>query len=151
MQRSSDNRLEGNVSKVFKSLTVGRWKHIEAEPYKKESGSYKGMTRFELVGKRGESPHFHTRYFEIDPEGYSSFEQHEHEHVVMVLRGSGQVRIGCDIIELAGGDLVYIRPNDPHQFLNTGSDEPFGFICMVNAERDRPVSVDGAESCEICQ
>jgi ribulose-bisphosphate carboxylase large chain len=42
-----------------------------------------------LSGKRGESQRFHVRYFEIAPGGYSTLEKHEHEHVVIPIRGRG--------------------------------------------------------------
>jgi len=146
-----EKRISGNISKVFRAISPGRWKHIQSEPYKKDTSSYKGITRYELIGKRGESPLFHTRYFEIEKGGYSTYEKHEHEHVVMVVRGAGEVKLGCRHLELNEGDFAYISPSDPHQFLNPSSDEPFGFICTVNAERDRPVSMDGQESCAICE
>lgn len=143
--------IEGNFSKIFKQIEPGKWRHIAPEPYKKETRSYKGVTRYELVGKRGESTAFHTRYFEIEKDGYSSYERHEHEHVVVVMRGSGEVRLGCRYIALGKGDVIYVSPQDAHQFLNRDSDEPFGFLCTVHAVRDRPVAVDGNEYCEICE
>jgi len=150
-QDSDGEKISGNISKVFYSLSKGRWKHIQAESYKKDTSSYQGMSRYELVGKRGESLLFHTRYFEIEKGGFSTYERHDHEHVVMVVRGSGEVKLGCRHLNLAEGDVVYVRPGDGHQFLNRTSDEPFGFICIVNAERDRPVAIDGQESCAICE
>ena len=151
MMSEADSRIFGNFSKIIKGSGEGRWKHIPQEPYKRETDSYKGVTRYELIGKRGETPLFHTRYFEIEKGGYSSYEKHQHEHVVMVIRGKGEVRLGCKYLALEKGDLVYISPDDSHQFLNPDSDVPFGFICMVNAERDIPVSLDGLETCEICE
>jgi ribulose-bisphosphate carboxylase large chain len=38
------------------------------------------------------------------------------------------------------GDVAYVAPNEPHQFRARG-DEPFGFFCVVDADRDRPVSL----------
>ena len=140
-----------NISKIFRSTTKGDWNHIPLEPYKKDGGDYKGITRRELIGKRGESTRFHMRYFEIEKGGYSTLEHHEHEHVVYVVRGSGEVRLGCRIYDLKPGDVVYVSPDDPHQFLNPSGEEPFGFLCMVNAERDRAQAVDGSGFCEICE
>ena len=140
-----------NVSKIFRSAAPGDWQHIPVEPYKKNSDSYKGITRRELIGKRGESTAFHMRYFEIEKGGYSTLEKHHHEHAVMVVRGHGQVRIGCQMTDLGPGDVVYVSPDDPHQFLNLDHQDPFGFLCIVNAERDRPQMVDGNGFCEICE
>jgi len=46
--------------------------------------------------------------------------------------------------------VVYIAPGDPHQFRNDEGDEPFGFLCIVNAERDRPQGAD-VRYCPICE
>ncbi len=41
------------------------------------------------------------------------------------------------------GDVCYTSPWDVHQFAcPEGATEPFGFFCIVNAERDKPVLVD---------
>ena len=143
--------LMENVSKIFRAIGKGHWAHIPVEPYKKNTDAYQGITRRELVGKRGETTDFHLRYFEIEKGGFSTLEKHEHEHVVVVLHGHGQVRIGCNISDIGPGDVVYVSPSDPHQFLNLDHDEPFGFLCIVNAERDRPQMVDGEGFCEICE
>ena len=142
-----------NVSKMLRFLPDAfRWQGVAAEAYKSDTSTYKGMTRFELLGKRGESPQFHVRYFEIAPGGYSTLEQHEHEHCVIPLRGKGECQIGCRLYPLAFGDMIYVCPSDPHQFSNPAENaEPFGFLCIVNAERDRPVALDGLGVCEICE
>jgi hypothetical protein len=47
---------------------------------------------------------------------------------------------------------VYIAAGDPHQFRNAeDAAEPFGFLCMVNAERDAPRPVAGSIACTICE
>ncbi len=144
--------LYQNVSKVFKHLGNARWNHIEETEYKPpEDGSWKGVTRREIIGQRGESPLFHVRYFEIEPGGYSTFEHHQHEHVVMVQKGRGVVQLGCEELDLELGDIVYVAPHDPHQFrCPEEADEPFGFYCIVNAERDRPEPSEDGAFCSIC-
>lgn len=158
MSSESDTRrpeppgLEGNHSKVIRHNGAFEWDQIPLEAYKATSETWKGITRRELIGKRGESPRFHVRYFELAPGGYSTLEPHEHEHVVLVLRGHGEARFGCYVYRVGFGDVVYVAPGDSHQFLNPeDATEPFGFVCMVNAERDRPQAVDGAGACFICE
>lgn len=144
--------LEGNHSKVVRHNGDFTWDGIELEAYKATTESWKGITRLELAGKRGESGRFHVRYFEIAPGGYSTLEQHEHEHVVIPQRGRGEVQFGCYIYRVGFGDVIYVAPNDPHQFRNPDdATEPFGFLCIVNAERDAPRSVDGLGVCYICE
>jgi ribulose-bisphosphate carboxylase large chain len=143
--------LIGNHSKVIRNNGDFTWKGITLEPYKATTEFWKGITRTELSGKRGESQNFHLRYFEIQPGGYSTLEKHQHEHVVVPIRGRGEVQFGCFIYEVGMGDVVYVAPSDPHQFRNSESNtEPFGFLCIVNAERDEPQPVDGPGVCYIC-
>jgi quercetin dioxygenase-like cupin family protein len=92
-----------------------------------------------LVGDGGASTRFHVRYFEIAPGGFTSLEKHRHEHVILVLRGGGQVQLGGETQDVGYGDTVYVAPQEPHQFRNPSTSEPFGFLCIVDAERDRPV------------
>jgi len=144
--------LTGNHSKVIRHRGDFTWDGIEVEAYKATTETWKGITRRELVGKRGESARFHVRYFELEPGGYSTLEKHEHEHVVIPQRGHGEVQFGCYVYRVEFGDVIYVAPNDPHQFRNPDdATEPFGFLCIVNAERDRPRSVDGLGACFICE
>jgi mannose-6-phosphate isomerase-like protein (cupin superfamily) len=45
--------------------------------------------------------------------------------------------VGEELIELGLNDLVHVPALTWHQFRAVGA-EPLGFLCMVNAERDRP-------------
>lgn len=139
-----------NVSKLFRHLGNFEWSHIEPADYKPTDDSWQGVTRRVFVGETGESPQFHLRYFEVEKGGYTTLEQHLHEHCVVCIRGQGEVVVGCRIMKLGFGDVLYVAPDDPHQFRNDEHDEPFGFLCIVNAERDRP---RGAEQsfCPICE
>ena len=87
--------IEGNHSKVIRKVAGAfDWKDVPLEAYKATAAEYKGITRRELAGKRGETTKFHVRYFEIEPGGYSTLEKHEHEHVVLPMRGSGEAQAG---------------------------------------------------------
>lgn len=144
--------LVGNHSKVIRHQGNFIWQDILREPYKETTETWKGVTRRELSGKRGESQQFHLRYFEIAPGGYTTLEKHEHEHVVIPVRGRGEVQFGCYIYKVEFGDVVYVAPHDPHQFRNPeDAKESFGFLCIVNAERDTPQTVDGLGFCYICE
>lgn len=144
--------LEGNHSKVIRFLEGFQWKGVPLEDYKRDTESWKGITRRELAGKRGESMRFHVRYFEIQPGGYSTLERHEHEHLVIPIRGAGEAQAGCYAWKVSFGDVVYVSPSDPHQFRCPGdAKEPFGFLCIVNAQRDKPAPVDGLGACFICE
>ncbi len=125
-----------------------RWEHTEVEPYKiaaRGVGEFAGASRQVLIGKRGERVAFHLRYFELEPGGYTSLERHRHAHVVIGVRGRGQVRIGDQEHPLAPHDLIYIGPEQAHQLRGAGRTK-FGFFCIVNARRDKPQPVRLEES-----
>ncbi|HXF83485.1 MAG TPA: cupin domain-containing protein, partial [bacterium] len=87
---------------------------------------------------------FQLRYFEIAPGGFSSLETHDHAHTIVVLRGCGRVVAGRSVFAVRPFDLVVIPPATPHQFINAGG-EPFGFLCPVDADRDRPRALTAKE------
>jgi quercetin dioxygenase-like cupin family protein len=93
-----------------------------------------------IIGSRGEATRFHLRYFEIASEGRTSCERHEHAHVVIGVRGAGTVRVGRRTMKLFPLDVCYIGPWEVHQLVNRDP-EPFGFFCIVDAERDPAVPV----------
>ena len=126
-----------NRSRLYKHKGDFKWKGIKTEKYKPKGGNWADIVRRVIVGNRGESARFHFRYFEISSGGYSSFEEHRHEHVVICVRGQGKVRTGRKMHLLGFLDTLYIAPDTPHQLSNP-FDEPFGFFCIVNAKRDRP-------------
>ena len=142
--------VEGNYSKVF-NRPENRpedwsWERIPQEMYKQDGGSFKGCSRFELLGKRGESTVFHVRYFEVEPGGWTTLEHHRHEHAVIGLRGEGVIQLGPHVYPVRVGDCAYTAPGDTHQLRNEpDAKEPFGFVCVVAADRDRPVEVDPGE------
>lgn len=105
---------------------------------------FRGVTRQTITRGTNEKCDFEVRYFEIEPGGYTRLERHEHVHSVTVLRGRGYALVGADVHLLRGHDHVYIPPMTLHQFVNDG-DAAFGFMCVVDAERDRPILPDAAE------
>ncbi|MCI0339751.1 MAG: cupin domain-containing protein [Planctomycetales bacterium] len=131
-----------NVSKVLRFREGFSWEGIAPAPYKRETHTWKDVARHVLIGEGGETPRFHVRYFEVAPDGWTTLETHRHEHVVVVMRGRGEVRLGDRTEPISFGDVVYVAPSDVHQFRCAGG-EPFGFLCLVNAERDPPKPVRG--------
>jgi quercetin dioxygenase-like cupin family protein len=126
-----------NKTRLYKHRGNFTWQGIKTEKYKTAGTDWKSIIRKVLIGKRNESTKFHLRYFEIAPEGHSSLEKHKHEHVVIGIRGKGKVLCGERSYKLNFLDILYIAPHTPHQLSNTFQ-EPFGFLCIVNAKRDKP-------------
>lgn len=112
---------------------------VEVKAYKDRPGAFRSVTRRELFPEA--NTQFQTRYFEVAADGFTSFEMHGHEHCVVVVRGVGRVRLGDQWQAVKVGDAVHVPGNTPHQFENTGQ-EPFGILCMVDRDRDRPILLD---------
>ena len=125
-------------SKVLKAAGF-RWQGIEVREYKADGAPYKDVTRQTVLGDgEGEADlTFLTRYFEIQPGGYSTLERHRHPHAVVVIRGRGRVALGERTYDLAPFDCVYVAPGAVHQF-EASAGEPLGFLCIVDRVRDRP-------------
>ena len=61
-----------------------------------------------------------------------------------ILRGGGRALVGDQVIDVAALDLVTVPAWTWHQF-RAAADAPLGFLCMVDAERDRPQLPTDAE------
>lgn len=100
---------------------------------------FAGVSRTELIGTHGEQTAFDVRYFEIAPGGFSSLEKHAHTHVIIGVRGTGELRLPRETLPVAPFDIAYVPPMEVHQLRNE-TPEPFGFLCIVDHQRDRPQS-----------
>jgi quercetin dioxygenase-like cupin family protein len=121
---------------TVKHTGLFKWDRSDVLKYKEKGNHFKDITRQMLYPGRPELP-VQMRYFEIAPGGHSTLERHHHVHMVMAIRGSGEVLVGNEIQKLDSFDLVEIPPKTWHQFRATFG-ETFGFLCLVQIERDRP-------------
>jgi S-methyl-1-thioxylulose 5-phosphate methylthiotransferase len=129
------------------AIRPGDWEQVAVHAYKQEAGvPFKDITRRLLFS----SPALgcELRYFEMAPGGYSTLERHEHVHAVLILRGRGQCLVGNEVRAIETNDLVYIPALTWHQFRATEA-EPLGFLCMVNATRDKPRLPSAEELAEL--
>ena len=113
-----------------------RWHAVEHRRYKEDgSAPFRDISRQVLF----EEPALccELRYFEMAPGGYSTLERHQHMHGVMIFRGHGHCLLGTEVRAVKPFDLVTIPAWTWHQFRATEG-ESFGFLCMVNRNRDRP-------------
>ncbi len=136
-QEMKSEKLDEKGKVRFLKFDDYKWEGIEIKKYKDESNTWLDVCRQVIAGKYGERTKFHLRYFEIAPGGYSTLEKHKHEHVVICVRGKGKAIAGNEVYEMSFMDVLYIGSNVVHQFVND-SDEPFGFLCIVDAKRDKP-------------
>lgn len=95
----------------------------------------------QLVGDKDRAPTFAMREFEVAPGGHTPYHFHDYEHEIYVLSGIGTILDGDRELPLAAGDVVFVAPNDVHQFRNTGSD-PLRFLCLIpNSATGKNVTV----------
>ena len=126
-----------------------KWENTPVLAYKEEGTHFKAITRRILFDKEnGFSSQL--RYFEIAPGGHSTLERHDHEHGVFIVRGKGKILVGNEVFLIKNFDVVYIPKQTWHQLRAFGK-EPLGFLCLVDAERDRPHRPDGKEIKNICR
>jgi S-methyl-1-thioxylulose 5-phosphate methylthiotransferase len=114
----------------------GHWDGVDVTAYKAEgSAPFRDVTRQVLFDDEALACQF--RYFEVAAGGWSTLERHDHVHAVLVLQGHGRCLVGTEVFALAPHDLVSVPAATWHQF-RAGVGGPLGFLCLVNADRDRP-------------
>ena len=120
-------------------MKVEHYETTPAEAVKME-GAQGCQVRW-LIGENQGAPNFAMRQFEVAPGGYTPRHHHPYEHEVFVLEGEGEVWEGNTPHPLKKGDVVFVTPDEPHQFRNT-SDRPLKFLCLVpNSATGQSVTV----------
>lgn len=102
----------------------------EGVPISDYGAARPGLTVRRFISRQDNSNNMEIRYFELQPEACSNFEQHNYEHAVLILRGSGTVQLGEVVHEIGTGDSIFVESDDVHRFI-AGPDGPLGFMCAV--------------------
>lgn len=144
-RRTTIFQMETNTQleriRTFSETNDGfRWEAVPLKVYKEDGTQFKGITRQTLFSGGGDQP-CELRYFEMEPNGHSTFEKHVHTHAVLILRGSGRALVGELVRKVSAFDLVYIPSLTWHQF-RADRGESLGFLCQVPCDRDRPIRPD---------
>ncbi len=113
-----------------------RWRGVDLLEYKRPgTAPFRDVTRQILFDDP--ALRCQLRYFEIGPGGHTTLERHVHAHAMVIERGRGRALVGDRVFDVAPHDLVHVPALTWHQF-RAAPDEPLGFLCMVDVERDRP-------------
>ena len=88
-----------------------------------------------LAGPEDGATNFHMRHFQVEPGGYSPHHQHDYEHEILILKGSGTANSEQGERDFSAGDVIWVPANEKHQFRNTG-EQPLEFICLIPAPQD---------------
>ncbi len=83
-----------------------------------------------LITEEKGAPNFAMRQFTVEPGGSTPHHTHPWEHEVYVLSGSGVVFGEGGKEAVNPGDVVYMPPDEEHQFRNTGG-EDLVFLCLI--------------------
>ena len=113
------------------------WEGITPHIYKENPGVFRDVTKQILFDNEADLP-VQFRYFQVEKDGFSSLEKHEHMHLVLIFKGKGHALLGSDVHEVREGDLITIPPWQWHQSRADAGDI-LGFLCLVNHDRDIPV------------
>ena len=101
----------------------------------------RGATVRWLISEGDGAPNFAMRQFTLAPGGHTPRHYHPYEHEVFVLEGEGVVLEGDAEHPLRAGDVVFVKPDEVHQFRNPGP-APLKFLCLIpNSAASLPVTV----------
>jgi quercetin dioxygenase-like cupin family protein len=109
-------------------MKITRLEECESVPMTMAGAS--GVLRQLPVGRADGAPNFSARVFTLEPGGHTPHHTHESEHVNYIISGSGVAMEGETPRDIKAGDFVFVKPDELHQYRNTG-DEPLVFICAV--------------------
>ena len=108
-------------------------KHIHYTDVKLETPNEDGIKDVKvrwIISKKDGAENFAMRVFEIQPGGFTPLHQHNWEHEVFILNGSGKLKNKNAEESFKKGDVFFIKPNEWHQFLND-TNEILKFICLI--------------------
>lgn len=83
-----------------------------------------------LIKEEDGAPNFAMRLFELQPGGHSPLHSHDWEHEVYILEGQCRVTCKNQNKTATAGYVVYVPPNEKHQFANSGK-SVLKFLCLV--------------------
>ena len=108
-------------------MTIFSYRDVEAE--KAEEGAANLKVRW-LITKDIGAENFAMSVFEMKPGGFSPLHNHPWEHEVFILEGRGLVKGGGEERNFREGDVIFIPPNEVHQFKNT-DETKVKFLCII--------------------
>lgn len=112
---------------MVSTMEIFHYREVEAEDA--GEGTCKLTVRWLITQEMG-AENFAMRLFEMEPEGYSPFHSHPWEHEFFILEGEGVVVEGKEERQFRAGDVIFIPPNEKHQFKNN-TEKTVKFICLI--------------------
>lgn len=111
-------------------MKVRHYREIQPIDVEKIERTAEGLTMRRVLSEIEGAVNFVMDVFEIKLGGHSSYHSHPWEHEVFVIRGAGTLVGAEEDLPFKEGDVIFIPPDEPHQFKNTGA-EPVEFVCLI--------------------
>lgn len=108
-------------------------KHVHYTDVELEEPTEQGVKDIKvrwLISKKDGAENFAMRLFEVKGGGCSPLHQHDWEHEVFILEGSGVAKSKTHEESFKQGDVFFVPPMEWHQFVNTGK-KTLKFLCLV--------------------
>jgi len=113
-------------------MEIKHYEQVEARAVEMEGA--KGVKIRWLISKKEGAPNFAMRLFEVKAGGFSPLHTHNWEHEVFILEGEGIATDGEKETPIKSGSVIYVAPEEKHQFKNTG-DHTLKFLCLIPIEK----------------
>ena len=113
-------------------MKVVHYDNVELEPVDVEGA--KGAQIRWLISQKDGAPTFAMRMFEVEPGGHTPYHQHEWEHELYCLSGTGALVTERGELPFAENDIMYVDPGMMHAFKNVGEDT-LKFLCLIPNEK----------------
>ena len=113
-------------------MKVVHYDQVQLEPVYAE-GAESAQIRW-LIAQKDGAPNFALRMFEVAPQGHTPYHQHDWEHEIYCLSGSGVLVTEQGEYPFGADDTMFIDPGMMHSFNNTGKDT-LKFLCIIPHEQ----------------
>ena len=111
-------------------MKITHYSQFEAIDAAQIEDAYSGVTMRRVISEVDGSETSVMDVFEIAPNGQTPYHNHAWEHQVFVISGRGQCRDASGDHDFHEGDVIYIRPNEPHAFRNVGP-ATIKMVCVI--------------------
>ncbi len=122
-------------------MKIFHYENVIAENAEGESSKVK--VRW-LLNKEMGAENFAMRMFEIEQGGYTPFHIHNWEHEVFILEGKGLLVAEGEERFFRVGDVIFISPNEKHQFRNTGN-SVVKILCLIPYKKEETEKISSCK------
>ena len=108
-------------------------KHVHYTDVELETPTEEGIKDTKVrwvISEKDGAENFAMRIFEIQPGGHTPLHQHDWEHEIFILEGTGVTRNKQNEKSFKQGDILFVPPMEWHQFVNTSKDM-IKIICLI--------------------